>query len=96
VEPTQEALERAAQQRDRAFDLAAREQEARDRSHVTATVMAVFLVTLLVSLGALLVGGLVGGGWATIAPHVVDILKSVVLPVVTLVLGYYFGRGGRG
>jgi len=38
---------------------------------------------------------LVSGAWTTVGPLIVDILNSVVLAVVTLVLGYHFGRGER-
>lgn len=75
---------------------AVRQQEMRDRSAVTVMVMFVFAAALLLSLVVLLVAGLASGKWETLAPNVADILKSVVLPIVTLVLGYYFGRGGRG
>ncbi len=30
--------------------------------------------------------------WSTATAHAADLIKSVVLPVVTLVLGYYFGQ----
>jgi ABC-type microcin C transport system permease subunit YejB len=59
-------------------------------------VMVVSAAALLLSLVVLLVAGLASRNWETLAPNVADILKSVVLPIVTLVLGYCFGRGGRG
>jgi hypothetical protein len=92
-------LDRSFQEADRGTarsqELTAPERENRDRSMVTGTVMAVFALTVSMGLLVLLVGGLFTGNWVSIGPIVADILKSVVLPVVTLVLGYYFGRGGK-
>jgi len=35
--------------------------------------------------------------WANAASQAADLIKAAVLPVVTLVLGYYFGsRSGKG
>ncbi|MCS6855234.1 MAG: hypothetical protein NZ523_10850 [Elioraea sp.] len=73
-----------------------REAETRDRSTVTMIVMVVFAVALLTSLVVLLVASYASQDWTNLSQNVLDVLKSVVLPVVTLVLGYYFGRGGRG
>ena len=36
------------------------------------------------------------GEWQDAGDQAVDLIKSTVLPVVTLVLGYYFGRSGKG
>jgi hypothetical protein len=64
---------------------------------LAATVVRVFLVCLPLGLVALLVLSVI---WAESAPEaargIVEILKTVLLPVVTLVLGYVFGRQGRG
>jgi hypothetical protein len=32
------------------------------------------------------------GDWKEIASDIVDLTKTAVLPIVTLVLGYYFGK----
>jgi hypothetical protein len=32
------------------------------------------------------------GDWKAIATDIVDLTKTAVLPIVTLVLGYYFGK----
>ena len=34
--------------------------------------------------------------WDKIASDAGDLIKTGVLPIVTLVLGYYFGKSGRG
>jgi len=36
------------------------------------------------------------GRWDAAATQAVDLIKSCVFPVVTLVLGYYFGRSAKG
>jgi hypothetical protein len=41
-------------------------------------------------------GGIRTGEWDAAGTQAVDLIKSTVLPVVTLVLGYYFGRSGKG
>lgn len=73
-----------------------REAETRDRSTVTMIVMVVFAVALLASIIVLVIASYASDNWSSLSQNVLDVLKSVVLPVVTLVLGYYFGRGGRG
>jgi len=80
---------------DAELDRAARQQEFRDRSAVTNIIMLVFAGALVLALVTFVIAGLFSGRWDVLAPQIVDVLKSVVLPVVTLVLGYYFGRGGR-
>ena len=87
--------EQATETREAELDRAVREQENRDRSAVTGMVMLVFAGTLVLSLVTFVAAGLFSGKWEVLAPQIVDVLKSIVLPVVTLVLGYYFGRGGR-
>jgi hypothetical protein len=44
-----------------------------------------------------LIAGLQTGQWTDAAGQAADLIKSVMLPVVTLVLGFYFGsRSGKG
>lgn len=70
-------------------------READDRSMIAkwvmrgagASVAAVYLFLILKAWAT--------GDWNASAQVAVEILKSVILPVVTLVLGYYFGRSGR-
>lgn len=102
AERPEELLGRIVREREAAeraeTDLKRREQtqEILDRSAITNTVMVVFGLALIGSLALLLLAGLLSGKWDTLAAAISDILKSVLLPVVTLVLGYYFGRGGKG
>ncbi len=72
------------------------QQEDADRTHITRTVMDVFRWAFLLSVPLLIVLSLIMTSAAGEAiKALVDILKSVLLPIVTLVLGYYFGRGGK-
>jgi len=102
AERTDELLARIVRQREAAergeSDLRRREQaqEIIDRSAITNTVMTPFGLALILCLAILLLAGLGSGKWETLGSAVADILKSVLLPVVTLVLGDYFGRGGKG
>lgn len=73
-------------------DSAAR-QDISDRAQLAATVSMVFLVCLPVSLLVLLILAFRAESATAAVSGVVEILKSVLLPVVTLVLGYYFARG---
>ncbi len=67
----------------------------RDRSAIGRWIVGVFLVVVVVLVLYVLVGPLVYS-WDLIrtpAEHAATTLGSVLLPVVTLVLGYYFGTG---
>ena len=73
---------------------AATRQDISDRAQLAATVSTVFLICLPVSLLALLVLSFVRAEAAAPAvAAIVELLKAVLLPIVTLVLGYYFARG---
>ena len=71
--------------------------DAEDRSWIARRVVEVFYKTILGVLALLAVAGLRDPSvWSTVATTAADVIKSAVIPVVTLVLGYYFGRGGKG
>ena len=64
------------------------------RTFVTRIVMWTFVGTIIFigfSLGA---RGFGFTQWDGVTTQALDLVKSTVLPVVTLVLGYYFGREG--
>ncbi|MDH4173914.1 MAG: hypothetical protein OEV97_09250 [Betaproteobacteria bacterium] len=72
-----------------------RRLQADDRSHIAKLIVRVFVV--LISLLVLSVIAGVGylGDWDKIsepAKFLSSVLSSVMLPVVTLVIGYYFGK----
>ena len=67
-----------------------------DRSFIARIVVLGFggLIALVMMLS--FVAALKTGEWHDFAATAVDLLKSVLLPVVTLILGYYFGRAAKG
>lgn len=71
-------------------------QEVEDRSMITRVVILVFGGSIGAVLLAIVIAGIASGKAENIAAQAADLLKSVVLPIVTLVLGYYFGRAGKG
>jgi hypothetical protein len=86
-----------AEDLDAAIERETRRQESRDRSVVTGTILTVFFVAVPLSLVALLLLSFLSKDAAPEAiKATASILKDVLLPIMTLVLGYYFGRGGRG
>lgn len=71
------------------------EREDDDRSWIARTIIVVFVGTIVAGLSILTLEGWMTGDWTRTTAQVTDLIKSAVLPVVTLVLGYYFGRSGR-
>ncbi len=72
---------------------AAEAAKQKDRSAIPRWVVAVFLAVIVAVLAYVLIGPLVYG-WDLIespAKYAVTTMGSLLLPVVTLVLGYYFG-----
>jgi hypothetical protein len=79
----------------------ARRRETEDRSQIARIIIWTFALTVGgFFLFAAIVGvagtSLGGNDWKAAAELVVEVLKSVLLPVVTLVLGFYFGRQSAG
>lgn len=67
-----------------------------DRSFIAKMVMVVYVGALSLCLGLLVWHGLTGqGDFAAVSKDFADLIKTAVVPIVTLVLGYYFGRSGR-
>ena len=71
-------------------------READDRSWIAKVIIGVFVAVIFAGLGILVAGAAMTGKWDAAATQAVDLIKSAVLPIVTLVLGYYFGRSGKG
>lgn len=63
---------------------------ANDRSWVTRWVVGTFLLVMI----AVIAKSLFYGYDASLA-SVVDLIKTVLIPVVTLILGHYFGQSGK-
>jgi hypothetical protein len=67
-----------------------------DRSEIAKQIIYIFTGAIVLVLLLLIVDGCVTAKWDTVTTQAFDILKSILLPVVTLILGYYFGQAGKG
>ena len=81
-------------------DLRRAAAKSRDRSYLGRTVVDASIGVVLILIVYVLVGSLLApGGWETIkvpANYTMDIISTVLLPLVTLVLGHYFGTVHKG
>jgi hypothetical protein len=74
---------------------------ARQRDWIGKVIIAVFALAiffgllLLVPEGLMAEQGAQSDAWKNVALQSADLIKSALLPVVTLVLGYYFGQSSR-
>ena len=78
-----------------------RRQETQDRSQIARIIIWTFALTVGGFFIFAAIMGIVGSyrgvtDWKDAAGLIVEVLKSVLLPVVTLVLGFYFGRQSAG
>jgi cytochrome c-type biogenesis protein CcmH/NrfG len=83
-----------AQSREIAQQQASATEDAH-RGWIARTIIWVFVAVVVAVLILLLVQGIMTGNWSAATSQATDLIKSSVVPVVTLVLGYYFGRSGR-
>lgn len=66
--------------------------QSEDRSRIAKLIVWLFLIACLGTLSFIAIAVLRSGtGWEPGAEQMVTVLSSVILPVVTLVIGYYFG-----
>jgi hypothetical protein len=72
------------------------QDDDRQRAWIARTIIWIFVTVVVAGLAILVAEGAVTGKWAEASQQATDLIKSTVLPVVTLVLGYYFGRSGKG
>jgi cell shape-determining protein MreD len=83
-------VRKAVDEGNAAVESASKIRQTKDRSLIALVVVFAFVgVVIIVSVAALL------GDWTKLeAPseYVLKLLSSVLLPVVTLVIGYYFGK----
>lgn len=70
-------------------------QDDEDRSLFARLLVRMFITTLAVYLLFLVLQWTAPGGSPDIAARAEDMIKSVLVPIVTLVLGYYFGQSRR-
>ncbi len=77
----------------------ARDPIARQRDWIGKVIIGVFAAALFLGFVTLVLEGLKSSptetAWKDVAGQATDLIKSAVLPVVTLVLGYYFGQSTR-
>ncbi|MCX7380160.1 MAG: hypothetical protein NT133_01805 [Alphaproteobacteria bacterium] len=72
-------------------------QADKDRSWIAKQIITVFVSVIAFFFALLTLNGILTGDWATVVLHGTEIIKTAVLPIVTLVLGFYFGsRDGKG
>lgn len=93
IKSVRESLAPASVAVQKAEDLSARRKD-RDRSWIAVFVIgtyAVAIVTFLVYVWVNTPGPSAPGSWQEAAPLMKELIGSAVLPIVTLVLGYYFG-----
>jgi hypothetical protein len=68
----------------------------KDRTKIAVTIMGIFAVSIAASLILLAVRGFTNQpAWVDVTKDVADLIKTSVVPIVTLMLGYYFGTSGR-
>jgi hypothetical protein len=88
------ATEKNVEQGQKALEEYGQRLQQDDRSQI-ARVIVFFFVGLIALAVVLVAGGTLLKGWAEwkdAAKFFLDLLSSVLLPVVTLVIGYYFGK----
>lgn len=68
-------------------------QQADDRSSIAKQIVGVFVILIALTIIAVVISNWALGweGIADAGKFVADLLSGVMLPVVTLVIGYYFG-----
>jgi len=74
---------------------AAPTQDEQDRSWIARTIIWIFVGAVSVVGFLLVLRGAFTGDWAAVTTMAVELLKSAVIPIVTLMLGYYFGQSSR-
>lgn len=67
-----------------------------DRSWIARQIIKIFVTVIAAVLVLLATQGVMTGEWGTVAAQAAELIKTAVLPIVTLVLGYYFGQAGKG
>lgn len=67
----------------------------RDRSVIVRVVLTVFVIAVFLAVFGLFFSPIVTNDWEKLNAQILDLLKSIVLPLVTLVFGYYFGKSGK-
>lgn len=66
-----------------------------DRSWIARRIMLIFTTVVTLVIVFNLVRGFQTGQWDKAAEAIAEVLKTTMLPIVTLVLGYYFGQSSK-
>jgi hypothetical protein len=82
------AIESVAQQQSKSI-------QQQDRSWIARWIIRMFVIVVAAVLVILALQGILKGDWTQVASEATDLIKSAVLPIVTLVLGYYFGQADK-
>jgi hypothetical protein len=72
----------------------AAERDDDDRSWIGRRIITVFIMAIAGVLFLFFIQGTRNNDWPTAAAGAADLIKTAVVPIVTLVLGYYFGKSG--
>ena len=89
------ATQQKIEQGQKALDDLLNRQKADDRSHIAKLIVWAFVILMCVVVLGVILGVLYFNSWDKIsepAKFLMAILSSVMLPVVTLVIGHYFGN----
>jgi len=70
-------------------------QQAKDRSWIARVMVGIFATYVLLVVLFVGLGSLIAVDWQAPAEFLGEILKAVMLPILTLVLGYYFGSSEK-
>jgi hypothetical protein len=73
----------------------AAKREVADRSWIARAIIGAFLAALAAIFGLIIARAIAPGRWDEAVTLAVELFKIGLLPVVTLVLGFYFGRSDR-
>ena len=74
---------------DAALRAASKQRQNKDRSFIVYAVVGLYTFAVTVSIIYLIIYGLYAG--KEIFPSLAEIIKVAILPILTLVIGYYFG-----
>jgi hypothetical protein len=89
-ETVNRAAQSVAEQQTRAI-----QQQEQDRSWIARSIIRMFVIVVGAALVILALQGWLTTEWDKVATEATDLVKSAVLPIVTLVLGYYFGQSDK-
>jgi len=63
-----------------------------DRSIIARVVLSVYSVAIVLDFVLIVLRAWLDGDWSNVFNDAGELIKTAVLPILTLVLGYYFGK----